>query len=172
MQDVCSLTREGKLPFILGAEFHFPPSLWQDMSMHGGSLWIRELGASVVAELCSSCSSGKHTSNPQSPRPCDPCAGRWSGVRDVRGWVLQRRVAGHYSWANVSACEACDPGHSLVPGTDSCFPCASGRFSDTVSADSGLACESGRDSANASSTRCTDCDIGRFAKMSRACPGC
>ena len=43
MQDVCFLTRDGKLPFILGA-----PSLWQDLSVQGGSLWIRKLGASVV----------------------------------------------------------------------------------------------------------------------------
>ena len=27
MQDVCFLTRDGKLPFILGADFNFPPSL-------------------------------------------------------------------------------------------------------------------------------------------------
>ena len=48
MQDVCFLTRDGKLPFILGADFNFPPSLWQDLSMHGGSLQLRKLGASVV----------------------------------------------------------------------------------------------------------------------------
>ena len=36
MQDVCFLTRVGRFPFILGADFNFPPSLWQD------------LGASVV----------------------------------------------------------------------------------------------------------------------------
>ena len=44
MQDVCFLTRDGKFPFILGADFNFPPSLWQDLSMDGG----RKLGASVV----------------------------------------------------------------------------------------------------------------------------
>ena len=48
MQDVCFLTRDGKLPFILGAPFNFPPSLWQDLSMHGGSFCKRKLGASVV----------------------------------------------------------------------------------------------------------------------------
>ena len=48
MQDVCFLTRDGKLPFILGADFNFPPNLWQDLSMHGGSLWLQRLGASVV----------------------------------------------------------------------------------------------------------------------------
>ena len=48
MQDVCFLTRDGKLPFILGADFNFPPSLWQDLSIHGGSLWLQKLGASVV----------------------------------------------------------------------------------------------------------------------------
>ena len=48
MQDVCFLTRDGKLPFILGAGFNFPPNLWQDLSMHGGSLWLQKLGASVV----------------------------------------------------------------------------------------------------------------------------
>ena len=48
MQDVCLLTRDGKLPFILGADFNFPPNLWQDLSMHGGSLWLQKLGASVV----------------------------------------------------------------------------------------------------------------------------
>ena len=32
MQDVCFLTRDGKLPIILGADFNFPPSLWQDLS--------------------------------------------------------------------------------------------------------------------------------------------
>ena len=48
MQDVCFLTRDGKLPFILGADFNFPPNLWQDLSMHGGSLWLQKLGASVV----------------------------------------------------------------------------------------------------------------------------
>ena len=35
MQEVCFLTRDGKLPFILGADFNFPPCLWQDLSMHG-----------------------------------------------------------------------------------------------------------------------------------------
>ena len=29
MQDVCFLTRDGKLPFILGADFSFSPNLWQ-----------------------------------------------------------------------------------------------------------------------------------------------
>ena len=48
MQDVCFLTRDGKLPFILGADFNFPPSLWQDLSIHGGSIWLQKLGASVV----------------------------------------------------------------------------------------------------------------------------
>ena len=48
MQDVCFLTRDGRLAFILGTDFNFPPSLWQDLSMHGGSLWIRKLGALVV----------------------------------------------------------------------------------------------------------------------------
>ena len=48
MQDLCFLTRDGKLPFILGGGFNFPPSLWQDLSMHRGSLWLRKLGASVV----------------------------------------------------------------------------------------------------------------------------
>ena len=47
MQDVCFLTRDGRLPLTLGADFNFLPSLWQDLSMHGGSLWIRKLGASV-----------------------------------------------------------------------------------------------------------------------------
>ena len=48
MQDVSFLTRDGKLAFILGADFNFPPSLWQDLSMHGGSFCKRKLGASVV----------------------------------------------------------------------------------------------------------------------------
>ena len=48
MQYVCFLTRDGRLPFVLGADFNIPPSLWQDVSMHGGSYWIRKLGASVV----------------------------------------------------------------------------------------------------------------------------
>ena len=48
MQDVCYLTRDGKLPFILGADFNFPPNLWQDLSIHGGNLWLQKLGASVV----------------------------------------------------------------------------------------------------------------------------
>ena len=48
MQDMCFLTRDGKLPFILGADFNFLPNLWQDLSMHGGSLWLQKLGASVV----------------------------------------------------------------------------------------------------------------------------
>ena len=33
MQDVCFLTRDGKLPFILAAGFNFQPSLWQDLPM-------------------------------------------------------------------------------------------------------------------------------------------
>ena len=36
------------LPFTLGADFNFPPNLWQDLSMHGGSLGLRKLGTSVV----------------------------------------------------------------------------------------------------------------------------
>ena len=45
----CVFSREtGRLPFILGPDFNFPPSLWQDLSMHGGSLWLRKFGASVV----------------------------------------------------------------------------------------------------------------------------
>ena len=43
MQDVCFLKRDGKQPFILGADFNFPPSLWQDVSTHGGNLWLRNL---------------------------------------------------------------------------------------------------------------------------------
>ena len=48
MQDVCFLTRDGIFPFILGADFNFPPSLWQDLSLHGGGVWIKQLDASVV----------------------------------------------------------------------------------------------------------------------------
>ena len=48
MHDVCFLTRDGKFPFILGAGFNFPPSLWQDLSLQGGGIWIKQLGASVV----------------------------------------------------------------------------------------------------------------------------
>ena len=48
MHDVCFLTRDGRLQFILGADFNFPPCLWQDLSMHGGSFWRRKLGASAV----------------------------------------------------------------------------------------------------------------------------
>ena len=48
MQDVCFLTRDGRFPFILGADFNFPPSLWQDLSLHGGGIWTKQLGASVV----------------------------------------------------------------------------------------------------------------------------
>ena len=61
MQDVCFLTRDGKRPFILGADFNFPPSLWQDLSMHGGTLWLQKLGASVVipAGTTHSCRTGK-----------------------------------------------------------------------------------------------------------------
>ena len=102
----------------------------------------------------------------------------WSGVRDVRGWVLQRRGSfsvrcvplGLYSLAKASACETCDPGHSSTLGTDSCEACAPGRFSGTVSADSCLPCDSGRYSSNASSTKCTYCDIGQFADVSGANP--
>ena len=36
------------VPFILAADFDFPPGLWQDHSMHGGNLWIQKLEASVV----------------------------------------------------------------------------------------------------------------------------
>ena len=61
MQDVCFLTRDGRLPLILGADFHFPPSLWQDPSTRGGSLWIQKLGASVVAPVSSThtCRTGR-----------------------------------------------------------------------------------------------------------------
>ena len=48
MQDVSFLTRDGRFPFIRGADINFPPSLWQDLSLHGGGIWIKELGASVV----------------------------------------------------------------------------------------------------------------------------
>ena len=48
MHDVCFLTRDGKFSFIFGADFNFPPSLWQDLSPHGGGIWIKQLGASVV----------------------------------------------------------------------------------------------------------------------------
>ena len=48
MQDVCFLTRDGRFPFILGADFNFPPSQWQDLTLHGGDMWIKQLGASVV----------------------------------------------------------------------------------------------------------------------------
>ena len=48
MQDVCFLTRDGRFPFILGADFNLPPSLWQHLSLHGGGIWTKQLGASVV----------------------------------------------------------------------------------------------------------------------------
>ena len=48
MQDVCFLTRDGRFPFILGADFNFPPGLWQDLSLHGDGIWTKQLGASVV----------------------------------------------------------------------------------------------------------------------------
>ena len=61
VQDVYFLTRDGKLPFILGADFNFPPSLWQDLSMHGGSLWLRKLEASedVPEGTTQTCRTGK-----------------------------------------------------------------------------------------------------------------
>ena len=45
---LCLLTRDRKQQLILGVDFNFPPNLWQDLSFHGGSLWIHKLGASVV----------------------------------------------------------------------------------------------------------------------------
>ena len=33
------------------ADFNFPPKLWQDSSLHGGSRWIQKLGASVVTPV-------------------------------------------------------------------------------------------------------------------------
>ena len=48
MQDVCFLTRNVRFPFILGSDFNCPPSLWQDLSLHGGGIWTKQLGASVV----------------------------------------------------------------------------------------------------------------------------
>ena len=48
IHDVCFLTRDGRLPFIFGADFNFPPDLWQDLSLHGGGIWTKQLGASVV----------------------------------------------------------------------------------------------------------------------------
>ena len=48
MHDVCFLTRDGRFPFILGADFNFPPSLWQDLSLHGGGILTKQVGASVV----------------------------------------------------------------------------------------------------------------------------
>ena len=48
MQDVCFLTRDGRFPLILGADFNFPPSLWHDLTLHGGGIWTTQLGASVV----------------------------------------------------------------------------------------------------------------------------
>ena len=58
MYDVCFLTRDGK---ILGADDNCPPSLWQDLSIHGGGLWIPKLGASVVAPVGSThtCQTGR-----------------------------------------------------------------------------------------------------------------
>ena len=44
MQDVCFLTRDGRLPFILGADLNCTPSLWQDLSMYGGSPLDTEVG--------------------------------------------------------------------------------------------------------------------------------
>ena len=48
MLGVCCLTRDGMFPFILGADFNFVPSLWQDLSLHGGGIRTKQLGASVV----------------------------------------------------------------------------------------------------------------------------
>ena len=48
MHDVCFLTRDGKLPCTFGADFNFSLPLWRDLYIHGGSLWIQKLGASVV----------------------------------------------------------------------------------------------------------------------------
>ena len=39
MQDMCFLTRDGKLPFILGADFNFPPSLWRMAAAFGFGSW-------------------------------------------------------------------------------------------------------------------------------------
>ena len=48
----CASSRETEdSQFILGADLNFPPSLWQDSSLRGGSLWIQKLGASVVTQL-------------------------------------------------------------------------------------------------------------------------
>ena len=61
MHDLCFLTRDGRFPFILRADFIFPPRLWQDSCLHGGSLWIQRLGASVVTPVASThtCRTGK-----------------------------------------------------------------------------------------------------------------
>ena len=51
MQDVCFLTRDGRFPF----------SLWQDLTLHGGGIWTKQLGASVVTPEGSShtCRTGR-----------------------------------------------------------------------------------------------------------------
>ena len=61
MHDVCFLTRDGRLPFIPGAYFNVPPSPGQDSTLHGGSLWLQKLEASVVTPVGSThtCRTGR-----------------------------------------------------------------------------------------------------------------
>ena len=61
MQDVCCLTRDGKLPFILGADFNFSPSLWQ---------WRQSLVTEVGS--INGHSRGNHTHVPYKQRSKSP----------------------------------------------------------------------------------------------------
>ena len=69
MHDVC-FSRETEDTHYLGRGFHFPPGLWQDSFLHGGSLWIQKLGASVVTPVGST-----HT------------RAELAGVRSLTSWI-------------------------------------------------------------------------------------
>ena len=113
---------------------------------------FKSVGGYGAADLCSSCSSGKHTGI-HGATACDPCeAGRVAAIAgsalctvcplgrhapqegglacetcgagyysaEDGSSVCEICAAGLYSLANASACEACDPGQSSAPGSDSC----------------------------------------------------
>ena len=60
IHNVCFSREIGGIPSFCGADFNFPPSLWQDLSLHGGGIWIKQLGTSVIPEGSShTCRTGR-----------------------------------------------------------------------------------------------------------------
>ena len=150
---------------------------------------FKSVGGYGAADLCSSCSSGKHTST-HGATACDPCEAGRAAATAGSALCTVCPLGRHAPQEGSIACETCGAGyHSAEEGSSVCEICAAGLHSlanasaceacdpghsSTAGTDSCEACAPGRFSGTVSADSCLPCESGRYSAnaSSTRCTDC